>query len=176
MAQTINLSDETENELPTVPVSAATIYYNETSLAGSYASVADMILLTLPEDSKHDFSQDTLASWLRIAKNIIDEELGQRFSLPLTAWSDTILWAQCEIATIGALRKRGVRSDDEALQLDKRESRVRRWLRKAKCGLITPDPELSNERLGTQAFRYRSRSGDRGWDTQGRAARSWRDR
>lgn len=171
MAESLVSDQEEEALLATVPgQGAATVYRTETALPGSYASVADVLRVNMPEDAKEDFAIETIEQWLRIAKNDVDMHLGQRFKLPLRSWSEMVVWAQGEIAVLGMLGQRGVRSTDEALRLRIRQRRVMAFLKKARDRQVTPDPTLSDDRLGTMAPRYRGRGADRGWDTQGRMA------
>ncbi len=171
MAESLVSDQEEEALLATVPgQGAATVYRTETALPGSYASVADVLRVNMPEDAKEDFAIETIEQWLRIAKNDVDTYLGQRFELPLKSWSEMVVWAQGELAVCGMLGQRGVRSTDETLRLRIRRNTARAFLKKSRDRQITPDPTLSDERLGTMAPRYRGRGADRGWDTQGRMA------
>lgn len=171
MAESLVSDQEEEALLAQVPgQGAATIYRTETALPGSYASVADVMRVNMPEDAKEDFATETIEQWLRIAKNDVDTYLGQRFELPLRSWSEMVVWAQGELAVCGMLGQRGVRSTDETLRLRIRKNTARAFLRKARDRQITPDKSLSDARLGTMAPRYRGRGADRGWDTQGRMA------
>ena len=162
MAESLVSDQEEEALLATVPgQGAATVYRTETALPGSYASVADVLRVNMPEDAKEDFAIETIEQWLRIAKNDVDSYLGNRFRLPLTKWSEMIVWAQGELAVCGMLGQRGVRSVDETLRLRIRKRTAVAFLKRCRDRQVTPDPTLSDERLGTMAPRYRGRGADR---------------
>ena len=111
MAESLVSDQEEEALLATVPgQGAATVYRTETALPGSYASVADVLRVNMPEDAKEDFAIETIEQWLRIAKNDVDTYLGQRFELPLKSWSEMVVWAQGELAVCGMLGQRDRKS------------------------------------------------------------------
>ena len=92
-----------------VPSSVLSHYPNAgLYVAGSYASVWDVVDISLPEDSRHDWSSQEIQRWLIIGAARIDEHLGQRgWNVPLVWWSETVVWANSELAYVGLYRKRG---------------------------------------------------------------------
>ena len=61
MAESLVSDQEEEALLATVPgQGAATVYRTETALPGSYASVADVLRVNMPEDAKEDFAIETI--------------------------------------------------------------------------------------------------------------------
>lgn len=142
---------------------------------GSYASVWDVFEVSVPDDSRNDFADATVRTWLTIAAGRINEHLGNRgWPVPLTAWSKTVVWANCELAYIGAARKRGINTEALLSDFQRREDRVEKWLRDAQNRLITPDPRPSDAGLGSQAVGYKGPQA-RGWDSVSvRAGGTWR--
>lgn len=139
---------------------------------GSYACVWDVIETSLPDDSWRDFTDAVLQRWLVIGAGVINEHLGNRgWPVPLTAWSETVVWANCELCYIGAARKRGLNTEANAGDFQRREAKVEQWLKDAQNRLITPDPRPSDAGLGRQAIGYKGQIA-RGWD-QPRAT-AWR--
>lgn len=131
---------------------------------GAYASIFDLYDISLPEDSRHDWTAAAMGRFLLIGAGKINEHLGQRgWPVPLTQWSETVVWANCELAYIGLYRKRGGNTEGEWQNFRDREKEVKEWLRAARDREITPDPRPSDANLGQQAALYR---GDRarGWD------------
>lgn len=145
---------------------------------GAYASVWDLILISLPVDAGNDFTNSGLQRWLTIGAARINEHLGQRgWPVPLTAWSETVVWANCEIAYIGAARQRGLNTEANLGDFRAREENVSAWLTSARDRQITPDQRPSDAGLGTQAIGYRGPL-SRGWDAdprsvRGRGGRGW---
>ena len=135
-------------------------------ITSAYCSLADMIQISVPEDSQHDYSSRSLDTWLRVGAARINEFLGQRFNVPLTVWSDTVVWANAELAYIGATRRRGINT--EAMQADfkDREAAVMSWLKQARDHEITPDQRLSVQDQPVQALRYLAQP-SQGWDRRG---------
>ena len=89
---------------------------------------------------------------------------GQRgWDVPLTAWSETVVAVNCELAYIGAARKRGLNSEANLADFRAREEQARQWCREARDRMITPDQRLSQATLGTQAVGYYGPRA-RGWD------------
>jgi hypothetical protein len=135
-------------------------------ITSAYCSLADMLAISVPEDSQHDYSSRSLDTWLRVGAARINEFLGQRFNVPLTVWSDTVVWANSELAYIGATRRRGINT--EAMQADfkDREAAVMSWLKQARDHEITPDQRLSVQDQPVQALRYLAQP-SQGWDRRG---------
>lgn len=132
-------------------------------ITSAYCSLADMIQISVPEDSQHDFLSDSSNIWLRVGAARINEYLGQRFNTPLTVWSDTVVWANAELAYFGSARRRGLNT--EAMQADfkDREAAVMSWLKQARDHEITPDQRLSVQDQPVQALRYLAQP-SQGWD------------
>lgn len=110
---------------------------------GSYASVEDLEDFSIPENASHDYSTRAKVKCLKAAFGIVNGELGQRFETPLKRWSETVVWAQCEIAYSMLANKRG--HDPEAKTektVAKRRQDALDWLNSAKEYQITPDPVL----------------------------------
>lgn len=131
---------------------------------GSYASVWDLIEISLPEDSRHEWDAGEMRRWLTIGAGRINEHLGNRgWPVPLTQWSETVVWANTEIAYVGLYRKRGGNTEGDWQNFRDREQAVLSWCKSARDREITPDPRPSEADLGAQAFKY---VGDRarGWD------------
>lgn len=135
-------------------------------VTAAYASVDDLMTISVGEDQTFDYSPNTKQTWLRVAAAKINEYLGQRFQVPLTAWSDTVVWANCELAYVGITRRRGI--NVEALNEDfkTREEAVTSWLKMARDHEVTPDQRLSTQDQPQQALRYIGPP-SRGWDAGG---------
>lgn len=133
----------------------------EETVPSSYATMADLFALSIPEDSAHDFTTAALRAHLVVGASRINEHLGQRFQTPLRLWSPTVVWANCELAAIGAFRQRGVNTES-AVDLRSREAAVISWLKSARDHEITPDQRLTaiDDKV---ACRYISDDA-RGWD------------
>lgn len=131
---------------------------------GAYASVWDLVDTSLPQDSRHDFNASEMQRWLLIGAGKINEHLGQRgWNVPLVWWSETVVWANAELAYIGLARKRGINTEGDAQNFRDRDADVKEWLRAARDREITPDLRESDADLGAQAFRYVGPPA-RGWD------------
>ncbi len=118
-------------------------FLDSSALDGSYASVADLDEISIPENAGHDFGLTSKVRHLRIAFGRVNSILGQRFNVPLQRWSETVVWAQCEIAFAGLMAKRG--HDPEAKTestVGKRLKAALDWLNEAKEYEVTPDPLL----------------------------------
>ena len=134
-------------------------------ITAAYCTLYDMMAISVPEDSQYDYSSRSLDIRLRVGAARINEYLGQRFNVPLTVWSDTVVWANSELAYIGATRKRGINT--EAMQQDfkDRETNVMSWLKSARDHEITPDQRLSIQDQPVQALRYLAQP-SQGWDVR----------
>lgn len=135
-------------------------------ITSPYCSVEDVLEISVPEDQRHDYSAATLTRWLGIGAAKVNEFLGQRFAVPLSVWSDTIVWANCELTYIGATRKRGINSEALASEFHEREQGVLSWLKMSRDHEITPDSRLSAQDQPVQALRYLS-APSRGWEFGG---------
>lgn len=125
------------------PDPASVVYRTSSDLVGSYASVADLDEISVPENSVHDFRKTAKERWLRIASRRFDSHLGQRFRVPLSAYSDAVVWAVCEMAFAGLVGKRG--HDPEAKTektVKEREEEAKQWIQMAQDYEVTPDPRL----------------------------------
>jgi len=132
-------------DVPDVP-NAQLIYRTKCTIPGSYAELQDLINLSLPDNSKHDFKQASMEQWLRVASSIANSYLGQRFEVPLKAWSEAWVWAVCEIAFSGMVNKRGFNpSGTSESTLDTRHKAALDWIKAARDNEITPDPRLVGE-------------------------------
>lgn len=132
-----------------------------------YATVQDVYDISIPEDQQFDYKQSTIATWLSVGGARINEWLGQRFLVcPLTIWSSTVVWANCELAYIGATRRRGINSEGLLADFRAREEAVMSWLKAARDSEISPDVRLSIQNLPTQVLRYQAQPA-RGWERDG---------
>lgn len=132
-------------------------------ITSPYATVADVFAISIGEDQQFDYSATTIATWLSIGAAKVNEFLGQRFNVPLTVWSDTVVWANCELTFIGATRKRGINTEAMLADFQAREAGVLSWLKMARDHEITPDQRLSTLDQPQQALQYRAQPA-RGWD------------
>lgn len=137
-------------------------------VSGSYASLDDMFAISVPADQQYDWATQSSLIWLSIGGGRVNEYLGQRFNVPLQVWSSTVVWANCELAYIGASRKRGLNTEAMISDFQRREETVISWLKASRDHEITPDERLSVADLPQQALRYDGPVG-RGWD-RGRSA------
>lgn len=128
-----------------------------------YATLDDLVELSIPEDQAHDFDRGNLERWLRVGAARVNEYLGQRFDVPLRVWSDTVVFANCEIAYFGAARRRGQNTEAMLSDFRAREADVLSWLKGSRDHEITPDPRLSAEDQPKQGLQYVGPPG-RGWD------------
>lgn len=133
-------------------------------VASAYASVWDLLEISIPEDSRNEFGPGEMRRWLVIGAARINEHLTQRgWPVPLTAWSETVVWANTELAYVGLFRKRGGNTEGDWQNFRDREAQVLSWCQKARDREITPDTRLSDANIPNQAMGY---VGDqaRGWD------------
>lgn len=131
---------------------------------GAYATLYDLIVVSIPEDSRWDFEGAKMTRFLSIAAGRINEHLGNRgWHVPLAWWSETVVWANCELAYCMLARQRGVNTEASAPNFEAREKIVFDWVKAARDGEITPDQRESLDNLGLQAFKYIGSSA-RGWD------------
>ena len=130
----------TEWPAVTVPSSTLAQYPNAGLwVPNSYASVWDVVDISLPEDSRHDWEEREIARFLLIGASRINERLSNRgWSVPLTYWSESVVWANCELAVL-------------------------QWCIDAQNREITPDVRNSDAGLGSQAMNYVGTPA-RGWD------------
>lgn len=138
---------------------------------GSYANLSDLVTLSLPQDTAHDYRTNVLISWLIVGASRINEVLGQRFEVPLRTWSQTVVWANCELAVIGATRQRGINTEADAFNINAREGAVKSWLEAARDHEITPDQRLSNNDRSRALCYIAPDPYGRGWDAIGRGRR-----
>lgn len=131
----------------------------------AYCSAQDVFNISVGEDQNFDYSAASTAIWLRVAAAKINEYLGQRFDVPLTIWSDTVVWCNSEICYIGITRKRGINSEALMADFRAREDAVISWLKSARDHEITPLQALSTNDLPKQALRYLAQPA-RGWDRE----------
>lgn len=132
-------------------------------VASPYATVADVLALSVPEDQAHEFTAESLSQWLAIGASKINGYLGQRFDVPLSVWSQTVVWMNCELAYFGAARRRGQNTEAMLSDFKSREAAAELWLQQARDHEITPDPRLSAEDRPTQPFQLVGPEA-RGWD------------
>lgn len=131
---------------------------------GAYATIYDLITVSIPDDSRCDFLAGKMSRFLTIGAGRINEHLGNRgWHVPLVWWSETVVWANCELAYILLARQRGVNTEADAQNFLTREQNVVKWLESARDGEITPDQRESTANLGSQAFKYIGQP-SRGWD------------
>ena len=120
--------------------------------------------ISLPEDSRHDWEEREIARWLLIGAARINERLSNRgWSVPLTYWSESVVWANCELAYVGLYRKRGGNTAADWQNFRDREAAVLQWCVDAQNREITPDVRNSDAGLGSQAMNYVGPPA-RGWD------------
>lgn len=128
-----------------------------------YASAADLFTISIAQDQTFDYNPAVVATWLGIGAAKINEFLGQRFNVPLTVWSDTVVWVNCELTFIGVTRQRGINTEAMLADFRAREEGVLSWLKMARDHEITPDQRLSMQDQPQQALQYRAQPA-RGWD------------
>ena len=128
-----------------------------------YATIDDVYAISVPDDQRFDYAASTIATWLSIGAAKVNEFLGQRFQVPLTVWSDTVVWANCELTYIGATRRRGINSEALMSEFRAREDAVLSWLKMARDHELTPDQRLSTQDQPVQALQYYAQPG-RGWE------------
>jgi hypothetical protein len=129
-------------------------YVTGLSEIGTYAGPADLFALSIPVDDSQSYPPGAVTRWLQYGTARINEWLTQRFQLPLSAWSDSIVWANCEIAYLGLARLRGVNTDSDVLAMKERQRQVDEWLRAARDHEITPAPRLVETEISYQPIRY----------------------
>lgn len=113
-------------------------------VTGSYASIADLELISIPDNSAGDFSFEAKQRWLRIASNFFDAFIGQRFATPLALWGDFVIYCVCEMAYAGLINKRGYNPDGKTEKtLLERKNDVRELVESARDYTITPDQRLA---------------------------------
>lgn len=128
-----------------------------------YATVDDVFAISIADNQRYDYDLQTIATWLSIGAAKINEWLGQRFNVPLNVWSSTVVWANSELAYIGATRRRGINSEALMADFRARDEAVTSWLQRSRDHEITPDQRLSVESQPTQALQYFAQPA-RGWD------------
>lgn len=134
-------------------------------VTAAYATPQDVFNISVGEDQTFDYASNVTAIWLRVGAAKINEFLGQRFQVPLTVWSDTVIWANSELCYIGITRKRGINSEALMADFRAREEAVLSWLKSARDHEITPDQRLSIQDQPQQALRYFAQP-TRGWDAR----------
>lgn len=137
-------------------------------ITSPYATVEDVFAISIADNQQFDYDRAKIATWLSIGAAKINEWLGQRFNVPLTVWSSTVVWANSELAYIGATRQRGINSEALVADFRARDEAVMSWLQRSRDHEITPDPRLSIESQPQQALQYFAQPA-RGWDA-GRGA------
>lgn len=135
-------------------------------ITNSYATREDLFAISVGEDQTFDFSAASVERWLGIAAGKINQYLGQRFRVPLTYWSDTVVEINCELAYIGITRRRGRNTEESADDFAARAEEARLWLESSRDHMITPDERLSVQDQPVQALRYLA-SPSRGWEGGG---------
>lgn len=128
-----------------------------------YATIADVFTISIAQDQAFDYNPAVVATWLGIGAAKVNEWLGQRFNVPLTIWSDTVVWANCELSFIGITRQRGINSEALAADFQARESAVMSWLKMSRDHEITTDQRLSIQDQPNAALQYFAQPA-RGWD------------
>ena len=89
---------------------------------GAYATIGDLFLISVPQDSSHDYSGSALNRFLTIAAGRINEHLGNRgWHVPLVWWSETVVWVNCELAYAMAARQRGLNTEGDVANFAARE-------------------------------------------------------
>lgn len=135
-------------------------------ITSPYATVEDVFAISIADNQQFDYDRAKIATWLSIGAAKINEWLGQRFNVPLTVWSSTVVWANSELAYIGATRQRGINSEALVADFRARDEAVMSWLQRSRDHEITPDQRLSVESQPTQALQYFAQPA-RGWDVRG---------
>lgn len=132
---------------------------------GSYACLQDLYVpLGVCDGIKKSYPPAGMSRWLLIGAARVNEHLFNRgWAVPLLQWSATVVWANCELAYVGASRTRGVNLEGAQLaNLAARERAVSDWLQAAQDREITPDSRLSKAQEGSSDFRYLA-GPQRGW-------------
>lgn len=121
------------------------VYLSEVTLPGSYASYADMLDISVPDGVAFDIAQRSAERHLRIASRYVDSIVGQRWKVPLSTWTDALVWAVTEIAVVNLmLGKRGFSPDGQQERLyQARKDAAEKWIREARNYEVTIDPLLS---------------------------------
>ena len=133
---------------------------------GSYACLYDLYRPTGQcEAMERQYPPDGMRMWLLIGAAKVNEHLGNRgWPVPLTKWSATVVWANCELAYLMATRSKGLNMEGSQFSnIRDREEAVKTWLTSAQDREITPDVRLSKEQAGKQAMAYIGQP-RRGWD------------
>lgn len=133
---------------------------------GSYACLWELYRpLGQCEGMERQYPPEGMRTWLLIGAGKVNEHLGNRgWPVPLTKWSATVVWANCELAYLMATRSKGLNMEgSQFANIRDREAAVEKWLRDAQDREITPDVRLSKQQAGTQAMRYIGQP-RRGWD------------
>lgn len=100
-----------------------------------YATQADLALLGIAADAYASMDPAVLDAALLRASSMADEYIAQRFTLPLTAWSQQLKSSVCAIAVHDLLAIRGYNpamGADEVVRL--RYDDAMRWLRELRNG------------------------------------------
>lgn len=133
---------------------------------GSYACLYDLYRPTGQcEGMERQYPPEGMRMWLLIGAGKVNEHLGNRgWPVPLTMWSATVVWANCELAYLLATRSKGLNMEgSQFANIRDREAAVTSWLQAAQDREITPDVRLSKQQAGTQAMRMIAQP-RRGWD------------
>jgi phage gp36-like protein len=100
-----------------------------------YATAADLEKYAAGSSAFASMPSDTVNAALSAASALADEYLAQRFTLPLTAWSDKLRSAVCALAAHELFGVRGYNPElgpDEVIR--QRHDDALRWLREVRDG------------------------------------------
>lgn len=132
-------------------------------ITSPYATVQDVFTISVAQDQSFDYNPAVVSTWLGIGAAKVNEWLGQRFHVPLTVWSDTVVWANCELAFVGMTRQRGINSEALVSDFQAREKAVMSWLQMSRDHEVTCDQRLSIQDQPNAALQYFAQPA-RGWD------------
>lgn len=133
---------------------------------GSYACLQDLYRPTMQCDGMEvQYPPEGMRMWLLVGAGKINEHLANRgWPVPLTRWSATVVWANCELAYLMATRSKGLNMEGaQFANIRDREAAATSWLKAAQDREITPDVRLSKQQAGTQAMGMLAQP-RRGWD------------
>lgn len=106
-----------------------------------YAAAGDLEkkAFGLPQAVLTRFTASEREAALAAAGDVADGYLGQRYTLPLTAWGDDLRLAVCAVAAFNLMGGQGFNPDGlTAEYLGKKHDDAVRWLERVARGMISP--------------------------------------
>lgn len=129
-------------------------YYQGLYADTSYATPEDLFSISIPVDDAYSYQQGAIDHWLGVGAAKINEWLGQRFNLPLQSWSQSVVWANCELAYLGLTLQRGTNTEADSQAWKLRDAKVSEWMRLARDHEITPGQRLIAQEEPYQPVQY----------------------